>query len=263
MKNLIIGSDGFVGKPLCKYLESCGEDIVKMDIKRGIQQDCRYANLELDGIDRVYFLAWDVGGAKYLYNKDVQLQQINHNTLLMQNVFSQLQGRDIQSLFISTQLAVNVDTVYGATKRLGEVWSRELNGVAVRLWNVYGSPETINVKSHVVSDFVNQAITNGEIHMMSTGEEYRQFIHTDDVVRGFKHALDINHTTSICDVTSFEWVTIKKMAQIIADYTGAKLFYGKEQSYSEFTPISGKLPNWNPTVSLETGLIRMVDTMRG
>jgi nucleoside-diphosphate-sugar epimerase len=59
IKNLVIGSDGFVGKPLCEYLVAAGEEIIRFDIKCSKNEDARLANLPLKEVDRVYF---SVGG---------------------------------------------------------------------------------------------------------------------------------------------------------------------------------------------------------
>ena len=66
INNLVIGSDGFVGKPLCNHLMAAGEEIIRFDIKRSNTENARLANLPLKDVDKVYFLAWEVGGAKYL-----------------------------------------------------------------------------------------------------------------------------------------------------------------------------------------------------
>jgi hypothetical protein len=78
-------------------------------------------------------LAWEVGGAKYLYRDDIQFVQLDSNLKLMLNVFPQLQAAKAQFLFVSSQLAEEHDTVYGSTKRLGEVWTHLLGGTRVRL----------------------------------------------------------------------------------------------------------------------------------
>ena len=62
----MLGSEGFVGSPLCEHLIALGEEVVRFDIKRSSMEDGRSAALNLEAIDRVYFLAWEVGGAKYL-----------------------------------------------------------------------------------------------------------------------------------------------------------------------------------------------------
>lgn len=257
MRNLVLGSEGFIGKAFSQFLEAKGEEVVRFDIKRTESEDARTADLGLDEVDRVYILAWDVGGAKYLYHPDQQLHQLRWNMALMQNVFSQLEKTPKPFLFISSQLADEVDSVYGATKRLGEVWTKVLGGAFIRQWNVYGPMEEISIRSHVISDFVHQAITTGKIEMMTTGEERRQFIHVDDVCTAWYHALSDN-VDGVHDVTSFEWVTIRRVADMIAERTGAKVIPGSRQGNTPNTPMRGKLPGWSPKMSLAAGLDDMI-----
>lgn len=258
-RNLIIGSEGFVGKPLCAYLEKLGEKVTRFDIKNGGREDGRTAVLPLHKFDRIYFLAWEVGGAKYLYRDNTQLHQLGWNIELLRNIMPQLEKHKTPFVFVSSQLAEETDTVYGATKKLGELWTQQLAGVCVRLWNVYGSAETTNERSHVVGDFVNQAERTGEIHMMTTGEEKRQFIHIDDVCRGLHHVLENNMTSQIYDLTSFEWCTIGEVANIIGRHTNAKIIPGSQLGATRsVTTIKGKPPGWKPEITLDRGLKMMV-----
>jgi nucleoside-diphosphate-sugar epimerase len=259
--NLVIGSDGFVGTPLCRYLENCGDRVFRFDLKRGTHEDARLVRLELEGVDQVYFLAWEVGGAKYLYRDDIQFVQLDSNLKLMLNVFPQLQASKVPFLFVSSQLAEEYDTVYGSTKRLGEVWTHLLGGVRVRLWNVYGAYEPSSERSHVVADFVWQALHQGEIRMLTTGQELRQFVFIDDVCRAFHQALQ-RRVDGIYDVTSFEWVPVRRVADIIADLTGAKVLPGERRGSTPITPMRGKVPGWTSMVSLEEGLERTLALYR-
>lgn len=259
--NLVIGSDGFVGTPLCSYLEERGERALRFDLKRGAHEDARFVRLELEGIDQVYFLAWEVGGAKYLYRSDIQFVQLDSNLKLMLNVFPQLQAARVPFLFVSSQLAEEYDTVYGATKRLGEVWTHLLGGVRVRLWNVYGAYEAPSERSHVVADFIWQALHAGEIRMMTTGEELRQFVFIDDVCRDFHHALE-QRLPGVYDVTTFEWVSVLRVADIIAGLTGARVFPGERRGSTPVTPMRGKVPGSTSMVSLEEGLARTLALYR-
>lgn len=261
IKNLVIGSDGFVGKPFCRYLESIGEEVVRFDIKQGEDQDGRLVSLNLEDVDRVYFLAWDVGGAKYLYREDVQFIQLDWNLRLLLNIMPQLKEAKVPFLFVSSQLAEEHDTVYGVTKRLGEVWTHLIDGVRVRLWNVYGDLEEFSERSHVVADFVHQALNDGEIRMLTTGEERRQFIHINDVCKAFHSALS-NQYSGLYDVSSFEWVSIREIADIIAELTGAKVIPGEKVGSTPITPIQGKVPGWLPSVGIRDGLETMVNMAR-
>lgn len=260
IKNLIIGSEGFVGVSLCKFLEKKGEKVTRFDIKRSKREDGRTAKLPLKKFDRVYFLAWEVGGAKYLYKKDTQLHQLNCNVELMRNIMPQLQKHKTPFIFISSQLAEEIDTVYGATKRLGEMWTQLLGGACVRLWNIYGVPEKMTEKSHVTGDFVHQALTTGKIRMMTTGEEKRQFLHIKDLCEGLHLIMENNHNNAIYDLTSFEWVSVRQLANIIGEYTDAKIIPGKQKgSIRTVTAMKGTPPGWSPKISLKEGVRMMID----
>ncbi len=261
MRNLVLGSEGFVGAPFSRYLERAGEEVVRFDLKRGVREDLRSARLDLSGIDRVYFLAWDVGGAKYLYEQESQFRQLDWNLNLLLNVMPQLQTAKTPFLFVSSQLAEEYDTVYGVTKRLGEVWTHLLKGVRIRLWNVYGPIETPSERTHVVSDFVHQAVQKGRIEMLTTGEENRQFIHIDDVCRALHRALAMNFG-GVYDISSFEWVRVMDVAQTIAEETGAVIVAGKKAGVTPLTPMKGRVPGWFPEVDLRQGLRRMIAHLR-
>jgi nucleoside-diphosphate-sugar epimerase len=261
ISNLVLGSEGFVGRSLCAYLRDLGEDVVPFDIRRGDAEDARRARLPLDAATRVYFLAWDVGGAKYLYRDDVQHRQLEWNLQLMLNVLPQLRESGARFLFVSSQLADERDTVYGITKRLGEIWTQLAGGVRVRLWNIYGGYEAMSERSHVVSDFVHQALETGEIRMMTTGTELRQFVHADDVCRAFHLAMS-ERLEGLFDVASFEWVPVRAVADVIAGLTGARVVPGSRQGRTAMTPMVGKIPGWRPRLTLDEGLARMVADYR-
>lgn len=262
MRCLVIGSDGFVGQSFCSYLAGKGNEVIRCDIKRGPSEDARKIVLPLNRVDEVYFLAWDVGGAKYLYRTDTQLDQLEWNLALMQNVFQQLREYEIPFLFVSSQLAEDRGTVYGATKRLGQIWTGLLpRGVCVRLWNVYGAYEDSTVRSHVVADFVHQALDTGEIQMLTRGDERRQFVHIDDVCRGFHAALS-QGVRQVCDVSRFEWIRVIDVASLIGELTGARVVPGVRTGSTVIIDNVDPVPGWKAEVDLREGLSRMIAEFR-
>lgn len=263
INNLVIGSDGFIGNALCAYLEKLGENVVRFDIKRSDKEDARKAKLPLRNIDRVYFLAWEVGGSKYLYKEDAQLLQLEWNVALLTNTMPQLERGKIPFVFVSSQLADETNIVYGATKNLGELWTKRLGGVCVRLWNPYGGLEKIDEKSHVIADFINQALTVGKIQMMTTGEERRQFTHLDDVCAGLHYVIENNMNTVVYDLTTFEWTPIKHMADLIGKYAKVKVIPGKQKGVDRtVVTLKGKPSGWSPKITLEEGVKMMVEEAR-
>lgn len=263
IKNLVIGSEGFLGMSLCSYLENKGEHVTHFDIKRSNKEDGRVAKFKLDAFDRIYFLAWEVGGAKYLYRKDTQLFQLNWNIDLLRNVMFQLQKTRTPFVFISSQLADETDTVYGAIKKIGELWTQQLGGVCVRLWNIYGTREESSEKSHVISDFIHQAIETGEIRMITNGEEKRQFTHIEDVCDALHYLMEKKLNDKVYDLTNFEWISIKEVADIIGKHTGAKIIPGVSKGTGrDFATMKGKPHGWLPKVSIEEGIKKMISLLK-
>lgn len=257
MKNLVIGSGGFLGTQLCRHLRGLGDQVIEYDIKNSVTQDARLGELPLDGVNRVYFLAWDVGGSKYLYKESSQETQMTWNNELMLNVFKQIM--DIPFVFISSQLADATDTVYGVQKQMGEVWTKlSKHGIAVRLWNIYGYNEDFTERSHVVSDFIFQAMANKEINMLTMGEEFRQYIHIDDVCNGLVKAFDIKDRSKTYDLSTGEWVKLIDLALLISEITDCKVVKGEKLGDSLSIDNKDFVPGWEPSVSLKEGLTRMV-----
>ncbi|MBU3968899.1 NAD(P)-dependent oxidoreductase [Patescibacteria group bacterium] len=259
--NLVLGSEGFIGKPFCLFLEELGEKVVRFDIKNGEHEDIRNVKIPFKGIDRIYFFAWDVGGAKYLFKEDTLLGQLDWNMKLLQNTMPQLKKSGVPFLFLSSQYAEEYGTPYGALKRLGEIWTKILpNGYYARQWNAYGTIESENIKSHVICDFIHQAITTGEIKMLSTGEEYRQFTHLEDSFRAYHKVLSEGIRGDVYNINSGEWTKIIDLANMIAEVTGAKVKRGKNKSVDHRKIFSSyrRVPGWKPRIKLKSGLSKLI-----
>lgn len=257
MKNLVLGSSGFVGKYLCNYLRNKQEEVIEYDIVRNPTEDCRIASLPLDTVDRVYFLSWKVGGSNYLYNPDTQKEQLDWNIKILCNIMEQLQS--VPFVFISSQLAENCDTIYGVLKRLGEVWSNLNNGVVVRLWNVYGAFEESSVTSHVIADLIHQALKYNVINLQTTGLERRQFVYIEDVCSALHQSFNYKGTY---DVSSFQWNSIYEAALIISNITGCQINCGNKIGSSLFIENKLALPGWKNNYSLTEGLTKTINLFK-
>lgn len=261
-RNLVIGSEGFIGKPFCSFLEKRGEEVVHFDIARSAKEDARSAPLPLEHIDRVYFLAWEVGGSRYLYQEKTQLHQLHWNLELLSHVMKQLEKSKTRFVFVSSQLSEK-NTVYGAVKRVGELWTDLIGGVSVRVWNAYGVMEKADIKSHVISDFVYQAVTRKKISMLTDGEEWRQFTHIDDLSRAFYMAANEERLTrTVYDASSYEWIQVKQIAAIIARQTGAVVTGGKKSGVTDSAENKGRIPGWLPEREMEESIARMIAEAR-
>lgn len=233
-KNLVLGGEGTIGTALCKYLKSVGEEVISLDIKSGV--DVTRDNLtKHKEVDYVWFLAWEVGGAKYLGNEKYLIDIIKKNTIICEKVFQFLEDTALPFMFASSQLAA-ADTPYGVTKLLGEEWTRILKGQICRFWNVYGWEEP-GEKSHVIPDLIRQALMNGKIELLTDGQEQRQFIYMDDCVENMVAIRNAGATR--VDITNQQWVTIEHVASQIAAIHKVPLKLGSKKGYSnKIEPVS-------------------------
>ena len=96
--------------------------------------------------------------------------------------------------------------------------------------------------------------------MMTTGEEKRQFIHVEDVCAGLHHILKNNLTGMVYDITSFEWSTVKELAEHIGKHAKANVVLGtKKGNFSNIAVHKGKPPGWSAKISLAEGIKMMID----
>jgi nucleoside-diphosphate-sugar epimerase len=272
MKILVLGSEGQVGKPFCEYAEYKGHQVIRFDKKLAKKfHDLSHGDNTLDvcisnyNPDVVLFLAFEVGGSKYLKQKDKTFEYISENVRLMDNTFRNLKNSGKPYLFASSQMKTMHHTNYGFLKDLGERYVQSMdNGHICKFWNVYGYEDPSDPKSHVITDFIKMA-KEGEIRMMTTGREERQFLHTDDCSKALLHWCEnyesYDRSKSI-DITSFEWTSILSIAQKIQKFIPCTIQTGsKEDSIQtgiKNTPSEYVLNFWKPELSLEDGIKKLI-----
>jgi nucleoside-diphosphate-sugar epimerase len=263
MKSLVLGSSGRVGSALCGHLRQEGDVVGEFDVIRDPRQDARTARLPLDSYDRVFLLAWDVGGAKYLNVPETQSVQLEWNTGILRNVLPQIADAGIHLTFVSSQLAQEPSSAYGITKRLGELWTRAIGGLSVRLWNAYGTVEAISQRSQAISDFVVQAVTTGEIQVLTSGAERKRFVHLDDIAVGLHLAASSSgFDGEVLDLASPVVYSIREVATMVAEIAGVEVSFGDapgtEASLTNYTNVPGWCERW----SLRDGVAEMVMSAR-
>ena len=273
MRVLVLGSHGCVGTAVARYFKEKGHEVIPWDIKMGDEYDLRRAsNLDsiLPTVDFCIFLAFDVGGSKY---KIESLQYIENNMRILQNTFHSLEKYKTPFIHTSSMMSNMNNNPYAVLKRLGELYTDIVGGVNVKLWNVYGS-EPITEKSHVIPDFIHQAIHDNQIKMRTNGSEDRLFLYCDDFAAAiyviFEHYIDFTSKGSI-DISSRNWITIKEVALLIKEVAKDRL--GKDIDVREGTyvdtfhnrknqPEDSYLDAlWQPTVTMKEGIRKVFESM--
>jgi nucleoside-diphosphate-sugar epimerase len=273
MKYLVLGSAGQIGVPLCNYLKEIGHDVLTFDIVDSTLEDLRIPNniklnQYMQECDFVFFLAWDVGGSRYLSRYQDTYDFISNNVKIIANTFEAIKEHKKPFLFASSQMANMSYSTYGITKALGEKTSAALNGITVKFWNVYG-PEHDLEKSHVITDFILKAKETGVIDMLTDGTEYRQLLHATDCSKCL-YTLSTKYTELSREqeyhITSFEWVSILEVAEIIASNfpgTVIKPAISKDniQQDKRNEAYPSILTYWKPEITLEDGIKDIINFM--
>ena len=275
-KILILGSDGQIGSHLVDFFKNKKKyKILKFDLVSGKSFDLRnFSNKKLEKnikeSDFVFFLAFDVGGSRYLKKYQKTFQFIINNLLIMGNVFRLLSKHKKKFIFASSQMS-NMDfSPYGTLKRLDEDLSKSLNCLYVKFWNVYGIEKEIE-KSHVITDFVRMAINKKKINMLTNGNESREFLYADDCSRGlFKIMVNFNFFVKKkkeLHLTTAKKIKIIQIAKII------KKILLKKNIKIEIRPSNKKdnlqnnvnnlsnnffLKYWKPEIKIDQGIEKII-----
>ena len=278
MNVAVLGSSGQIGAYLTEYLTKKGHLVREFDIVNDPHEDMtRIPNPFLRNVimdsDFVFFLAFDVGGSHYLKKYQHTFKFIDNNTRMMANVFGHLADYKKPFVFASSQMSNMSYSPYGVMKRVGELYTKSLNGLIVKFWNVYGIEKDME-KAHVITDFIRKGFESGVIDMMTDGTEAREFLYAEDCCEALEKIMEEYSNLSSDDelhITTGVYTSILEIAQEIR-----KLFtdIGKEveiipsekkdevqkDARNEPDPFIKKF--WQPKTSVKDGLKKVFEVMK-
>ena len=222
MKVTILGSEGQIGAYLSEYLKKKGHDVTGVDVVYGPENDLRvtpntYVESKIENADFVFFLAFDVGGSRYLKKYQHTFDFVNNNTRVMANTFRLLKRYNKRFVFASSQMSNMSYSPYGVMKRVGELHTTALKGLIVKFWNVYGIEKDME-KAHVITDFIRRGFEEGEFEMLTDGTEQRQFLYAEDCCEALETVMECYSDFKPEDplhITSFNATSINEIASII------------------------------------------------
>jgi UDP-glucose 4-epimerase len=160
---------------------------------------------------------------------------------------------------------------YGVEKLSNDEYARVyaeqygLETVALRYFNIYG-PRQTGQYSGVISVFLDQARAGDPITVEGEGDQTRDFVHVDDVVRANRLAATRGEPGEAYNVGTGASVTIRELAATVRDVTGADVPIEHvdprpndiQRSRADVSKAQREL-GFEPTVSLRDGLARTVE----
>ena len=278
MKILNLGSSGQIGAYLTEYLRKKGHEVIEYDKNLGAHynltaipstwlEDC------VKKADFVFFLAFDVGGSRYLQKYQHTFGFLDNNARMMVNVFGLIEKYDKPFVFASSQMSNMSYSPYGVMKRVGELYTKSLGGKIVHFWNVYGIENDME-KAHVITDFIKKGFETGDISMLTDGTEQREFLYAEDCCEALEAVMENYNEFSFDDnlhITSFKQTSILEIGEIIRSlFKGIGKDVTVSPAKSKYEVQKDKRNEadtfitkwWKPKTSIQDGVANVFNDMR-
>ena len=278
MKITVLGSSGQIGSYLTEYLRSKNYFVREFDIINSQDQDMTHIpnvylrNAIMDS-DFVFFLSFDVGGSHYLKKYQHTFKFINNNARMMVNVFGLIEQYKKPFVFASSQMSSMSYSPYGVLKRVGELYTKSLQGLIVKFWNVYGIERDME-KAHVITDFIHKGFKTGDINMMTDGREEREFLYAEDCCEALETIMgcyDQFSSTDELHITTGVSTSILEIAQNIQSLfksIGKEIKISPSSSKDEVQKDARNIPDpyirkwWTPKTTVVDGLKKVFEEMK-
>lgn len=167
---------------------------------------------------------------------------------------------------------LNPTSPYGIDKQTADQYTRlyhdlyDLDTVALRYFNVYGPGQTGGDYAGVISVFIEQALSGEPITVHGDGEQTRDFVFIEDVVKANLRAAETDHVGEAYNIGTGESVSIRELAEIVQDLTNTNsdIVHTEartgdiKHSKADISKAREKLL-YEPTVSLREGLERTIE----
>ena len=278
MKITVLGSSGQIGSYLTEYLKSKNYFVREFDIVNSQDQDMTHIpnvylrNAIMDS-DFVFFLSFDVGGSHYLKKYQHTFKFINNNARMMVNVFGLIEQYKKPFVFASSQMSSMSYSPYGVLKRVGELYTKSLQGLIVKFWNVYGIERDME-KAHVITDFIHKGFKTGDINMMTDGREEREFLYAEDCCEALETIMgcyDQFSSTDELHITTGVSTSILEIAQNIQSLfksIGKEIKISPSSSKDEVQKDARNIPDpyirkwWTPKTTVVDGISKVFDEIK-
>lgn len=305
MRLLVTGGAGFLGSHLCERLLSEGHEVICLDnYYTGSRQNIEHlfpnprfevlrhditfpTFLEVDGIfnlacpaspihyqrDPVQTMKTNVSGAINVLGLAKRL-----NVRVFQASTSEIYGDPQVSpqpeTYWGNVNSIGIRACYDEGKRAAETLFFDYHrqyGVDIRvarIFNTFG-PRMAKKDGRVVSNFINQALSNENITIYGDGNQTRSFCYVDDLIDGFIKLFFSENIHEPINLGNPQPITMQQLASEIIQMTGSisKISYEElpsDDPKDREPDISkaAELLNWIPRTDRSVGLKRTIEYFR-
>jgi len=266
-KVLVCGAGGFIGGHLVKRLKSEGFWVRAVDIKeheyaappadefiRGDLRDPQVARAAVEGIEDMYQLAADMGGAGYIFTGEHDAAVMHNSASINLNMLEFGTRAGVKRFFYSSSACIypaynqtdpdnpkcSEDSAYPAAPDSEYGWEKLFSerlymsymrnhGVAVRVarfHNIFGPLGTWQGGREKAPAALCRKIAEtpngGEIEIWGDGKQTRSFLYVDECVESVRRLTESDFTGPV-NIGSEEMVSINRLAEMIMEIAGKKV----------------------------------------
>lgn len=303
-KILVCGAGGFIGGHLVNRLKKEGFWVRGVDLKEneygnnnadefilGDLRDPELAKKAVKGIEEVYQLAADMGGAGYIFTGEHDADVMNNSALCNLNVLGASQKEGVKKIFYSSSACMypeynqmdpnnpkcSEDSAYPAAPDSEYGWEKLFSerlylsyqrnyGIEVRIarfHNIFGPQGTWSGgKEKAPAAMCRKAVEAKEgshIEVWGDGKQTRSFLYIDECIEAVLRLMNSNFTGPV-NIGSEEMISINDFAKMAMDISEKKLHIkniegptGVRGRNSDNKLLFEKL-NWQPSLSLKEGM---------
>ena len=311
-KALVCGAGGFIGSHLVRRLKKEGYFVRGVDLKypefskteadefiKGDLRNLSIVDVCIDGVDEVYQLAADMGGADFIFT-GLNDSEIMHNSAMVNlNIVDSMKRFGVKKVFYSSsacmypethQLEIDVpalredmaypgnpDSEYGWEKLFSErlflTYGRneKFDVRIARFHNIFGPEGTYDGgREKAPAALCRKVIkSDGKIKVYGDGQQTRSFLYIDECVDGIRRLMESDCKEPL-NLGSDEVISINDFAQMIIDISESGVEIenidvpqlGVRGRNSDNTLIKEKL-GWSPTQPLRVGMEKTYKWIKG
>ena len=269
-KIVVLGGGGFIGGHLAKRLKEEGNHVRICDIKKheyffhseicdefilGDLTDPKVVDTVIEeGVDEVYQLAADMGGALYIFTGENDANLMHNSATINLNVSRECVKKKVKKVFYSSSACMypehnqldpnnpnceessaypaNPDSEYGWEKLFSErvflAYHRNygLNVRIARFHNIFGPQGTwIGGREKSPAAMCRKVAESKDgdvIEVWGTGQQTRSFLYVDECVEAVLRLMNSEFTGPV-NIGSEEMVTINQLAEMAIKISGKNL----------------------------------------
>ena len=303
-KELVAGAGGFIGGHLVKRLKSEGYWVRAVDLKNneyskshadefiiGDLRDFNICRNVLAGIEEVYQLAADMGGAGYIFTGNNDAAVMHNSASINLNMAELAHQLGVKKIFYSSSACMypaynqmdpsntkcSEDSAYPAAPDSEYGWEKLFSerlylsyyrnyGMQVRIarfHNIYGPEGTYKGGKEkapaAMCRKVNEASDGGTIEIWGDGKQTRSFLYIDDCIDAVRMLFESDFLGPV-NIGSEEMISINDLGKMVIGIAGKKISIknipgpeGVRGRNSDNRLIEEKL-GWKPKYTLKEGM---------